>query len=128
MYIIENETLRVEVNPLGAELSSLFNKSTGLEYIWSGDPVFWGKKSPVLFPIVGNLKDNQYFVDGKSYEMNRHGFAREKMFTVVSCDLTSFRLKGSKKPPKQSGCHLHFCNQIQLCVCVWVRSRLPLSV
>ena len=84
MYIIENEKLRVEVNPMGAELNSLFNKSTGLEYIWSGDPAFWGKKSPVLFPIVGNLKDNQYFVDGKSYEMNRHGFAREKMFTVIN--------------------------------------------
>ena len=84
MYIIENETLRVELNPLGAELNSLFNKSTGLEYIWSGDPIFWGKKSPVLFPFVGNLKDNQYFVDGKSYVMSRHGFARDKMFTVIS--------------------------------------------
>ena len=84
MYTIENDTLRIGVNPLGAELSSLYNKSTGLEYIWCGDPVFWGKKSPVLFPIVGGLKDNRYKIDGKSYELNRHGFAREKMFRVIN--------------------------------------------
>jgi galactose mutarotase-like enzyme len=83
MYTIENETLRVQVNPLGAELSSLFNKSTELEYIWSGDPSYWGKKSPVLFPIVGALKNNQYFINGKTYSMNRHGFAREKIFTLI---------------------------------------------
>jgi galactose mutarotase-like enzyme len=83
MYTIENETLRVQVNPMGAELSSLFNKSLELEYIWSGDPKYWGKKSPVLFPIVGALKDNQYFFNGKYYSMNRHGFAREKIFTVI---------------------------------------------
>ena len=83
MYTIENETLRVQVNPLGAELSSLFNKSTELEYIWSGDPSYWGKKSPVLFPIVGALKDNQYFINGKTYSINRHGFAREKMFNLI---------------------------------------------
>jgi len=83
MYTIENETLRVQVNPMGAELCSLFNKSLEFEYIWSGDPLYWGKKSPVLFPIVGALKDNQYFFDGKTYSMNRHGFAREKIFTVI---------------------------------------------
>ncbi len=84
MYTIENDMLRVQINPMGAELSSLFNKTNGLEYIWSGDALYWGKKSPVLFPIVGTLKNNQYFFNGKSYPMNRHGFAREKMFTVVS--------------------------------------------
>lgn len=84
MYTIENDSLRIVLNPIGAELNSLFNKSSGLEYIWSGDPVFWGKKSPVLFPIVGGLKDNRYFFDGRRYELNRHGFAREKMFRVIN--------------------------------------------
>jgi len=83
MYTIENEVLRVSINPAGAELNGLFNKVNGQEYMWSGDPKFWGKKSPVLFPIVGTLKNNRYFFDDKNYELNRHGFAREKMFSVV---------------------------------------------
>ena len=83
MYTIENDSLKVTVNPLGAELSGLFNKSTNLEYLWSGDAGFWGKKSPVLFPIVGTLKDNRYTSDEKTYRLNRHGFAREKMFKVL---------------------------------------------
>jgi galactose mutarotase-like enzyme len=85
--------LRVQINPMGAELSSLFNKTNGLEYIWSGDALYWGKKSPVLFPIVGTLKNNQYFFNGKSYPMNRHGFAREKMFTVVSHSANSIHFE-----------------------------------
>ena len=83
MYTIENDSLKVTVNPLGAELSGLFNKSTNLEYLWSGDAGFWGKKSPVLFPIVGTLKDNRYTSDEKSDRLSRHGFAREKMFKVL---------------------------------------------
>ena len=93
MYTIENDTLRVQVNPMGAELSSLFNKSTELEYIWSGDPSYWGKKSPVLFPIVGTLKDNRYFINGKTYSLNRHGFAREKMFTIIHQSPSSLHLE-----------------------------------
>src|SRR5450432_2454857 len=89
MYTIENDMLRVVVNPAGAELSSLFNKTTGLEYLWSGDAKFWGKKSPVLFPIVGTLKDNEYFFDNKNYKLGRHGFAREKMFSVTEQSLLS---------------------------------------
>ena len=53
MYTIENNILKVIINPAGAELNSLFNKSSGLEYLWSGDAKFWGKKSPILFPVVG---------------------------------------------------------------------------
>ncbi len=93
MYTIENDMLRVQINPMGAELSSLFNKTNGLEYIWSGDALYWGKKSPVLFPIVGTLKNNQYFFNGKSYPMNRHGFAREKIFTVVSHSANSIHFE-----------------------------------
>jgi len=83
MFTLENDSLRIVINPAGAELSSLFNKSTGLEYLWSGDAKFWGKKSPVLFPIVGTLKDNQYFFDDQAYQLGRHGFAREKIFSVT---------------------------------------------
>ncbi|MEO6549416.1 MAG: aldose 1-epimerase family protein [Ferruginibacter sp.] len=98
MYTIENKNLRVVINPVGAELSSLVNKTSGLEYLWSGDPVFWAKKSPVLFPIVGTLKDNSYFVNDKKYHLSRHGFAREKTFTVVNASPVSisFELKSDE--------------------------------
>jgi len=89
MYTIENDLLKVKVNPEGAELCSLFNKANGHEYMWSGDPKFWGKQSPVLFPIVGTLKNNSYSVNGKSYELSRHGFAREKLFAVTNQTTTS---------------------------------------
>lgn len=82
MQIIEDQFLKVSINPLGAELVSLFNKENNTEYMWNADPAFWGKSSPVLFPIVGALKNNQYFYQGKTYTLPRHGFARERVFSV----------------------------------------------
>ena len=82
MEVIENDWLKVTVQPLGAELTGLFNKQTRLEYIWAADPKFWAKHSPVLFPIVGALKNNSYLFKGRSYQLNRHGFAREQLFRV----------------------------------------------
>jgi galactose mutarotase-like enzyme len=83
LHLIENATLKVAIQEQGAELVSIQHKSTGLEYMWSGDPTYWGKKSPVLFPIVGTLKDNTYFFEGKKYHLPRHGFARERKFEVL---------------------------------------------
>ncbi|MEA5404293.1 aldose 1-epimerase family protein [Arcicella sp. DC2W] len=82
MQTIENQFLRVSINPLGAELVSLFNKENNAEYMWNADPAFWGKSSPVLFPIIGALKNNQYCYQGKTYTLPRHGFARERVFSV----------------------------------------------
>lgn len=82
MILLENEYVKASFEPKGAELKSLFNKKTNLEHLWSGDPAFWGKSSPVLFPIVGALKDNAYFYKNKRYEMSRHGFARDKVFKI----------------------------------------------
>lgn len=82
MIKLDNEFLTVTINPKGAELTGLFNKETQLEYMWSGDPAVWGKHSPVLFPIVGTLKDNSYTYNQRSFSLPRHGFARERNFTV----------------------------------------------
>lgn len=82
MFILENEVLRVEVSSKGAELQTISNKVFGLEYLWNGDPAFWAKRSPVLFPIVGSLKNNTYFYKGKSYQLPRHGFARDMEFQM----------------------------------------------
>lgn len=95
MFTIENQQLRVGIHPKGAELQSIFHKTHNTEYMWSGDPAFWGKHSPLLFPIVGTLKGNTYYYQDKPYSLSRHGFAREREFTVESqsSDSITFLLK-----------------------------------
>lgn len=83
MFTIENEYLKIEIHSKGAELQSIYNKKLSLEYMWSGDPAVWGKKSPVLFPIVGTLKNDTYYFENKAYQLSRHGFARDLDFTVT---------------------------------------------
>lgn len=54
--------------------------------MWQANPAFWAKTSPVLFPIVGQLKENTYRYNGKTYRLPRHGFARDKEFVVAQHD------------------------------------------
>jgi galactose mutarotase-like enzyme len=84
MFTIEDQQLRIIIHPKGAELQSIFHKGLQTEYMWGGDPAFWGKHSPLLFPIVGTLKDNTYYFADKAYHLSRHGFARDRDFTVES--------------------------------------------
>lgn len=82
-YTIENNLIKAAISSKGAELQSLTHKNFSLEYMWSGDAAVWGKKSPVLFPIVGGLKENTYQYNGGSYKMSRHGFARDMEFELT---------------------------------------------
>ena len=82
MFTIENTHLKVTISPKGAELQSIYNKVLQMEYMWNADPAFWGKHSPVLFPIVGTLKNDSYYFNDKQYQLGRHGFAREMDFAV----------------------------------------------
>jgi galactose mutarotase-like enzyme len=84
MLVIENEKLKISIHEKGAELKSVLHKKYELEYMWGADPAYWAKTSPVLFPIVGALKDNRYLYEQKSYSLPRHGFARDKMFEVTN--------------------------------------------
>ncbi|MEN2435035.1 aldose 1-epimerase family protein [Weeksellaceae bacterium A-14] len=77
---IENEFLKAVVHSKGAELASLVCGSKNL--IWDIDPAFWNKTSPVLFPIVGALKDGSYTSGAATYHLPRHGFARDMEFEV----------------------------------------------
>ncbi len=79
---IINNTLSAVINAKGAELFSLKNKNSK-EFMWEGNPEFWGKHSPVLFPIVGTLKNNTYLYNDVSYNLPRHGFARDMVFEVI---------------------------------------------
>ena len=94
--------LSAQINIKGAELFSLKSLKTNQEYIWEGDPKHWGKHSPVLFPIVGTLKDNSYFYKDQEYNLSRHGFARDLVFEVIqsSENQVVFSLKASEATKK----------------------------
>lgn len=83
MFTIQNETLTINLEAKGAELHSIFHRQHQLNYLWNGNSLFWAKRSPVLFPIVGTLKGNAYIFEGKSFQMGRHGFARDATFNVL---------------------------------------------
>lgn len=80
---LENDHLWVTVNKKGAELTSVKSKSTRIEYMWSADPAYWAKTSPILFPVVGTLRNDSFLYLGKFYTLSRHGFARDMVFNLV---------------------------------------------
>lgn len=82
--VLENDELKVTINHFGAELSSIIKKETGVEYMWNADERFWKRSAPVLFPIVGSLKNKEFLYDGKAYPMGQHGFARDMEFSLES--------------------------------------------
>ena len=84
MVTVQNEQLVIAIAHKGAELVELVSKKTGKSYLWYGDKKYWGRRSPVLFPLVGSLKNKTYRYDGKEYQMGQHGFARDEQFTVIS--------------------------------------------
>ena len=83
-YQLKNEELTLCVISAGAEMKSLKENRTGREYLWQADPAFWGRTSPVLFPIVGNYAQKKSVYEGKTYTLSQHGFARDMEFSVES--------------------------------------------
>lgn len=96
MHTLKNDILTVEVSGHGAELTSIRKGST--EYLWQADPAFWGRHSPVLFPIVGSVWEKRYRVEGEEYELGQHGFARDMDFTLVNATETEVRYRLESTP------------------------------
>jgi len=80
---LENEEIMIEVDSLGAEMKKLILKRDNKDYLWHGDSKYWGRTAPVLFPIVGRLKDDSYIYNNQEYKMTQHGFARDNEFELV---------------------------------------------
>lgn len=80
---ISSEYISVEIDQEGAELVSLIDIESKIEYIWQGDPAFWDRHAPILFPFVGKLKDDRFRVGNKYYSMFQHGFARDSEFEIL---------------------------------------------
>lgn len=99
MITLQNDFLTAAIATKGAELQQLTNNNTGINYLWSGNAAYWGKYSPVLFPIVGGLKNDTYFYKGQSYNLPRHGFARDMDFLPqqLSSSEVVFSLSATEK-------------------------------
>lgn len=79
LYTIQNEELSVVICDKGAMLWSVKDKD-GVEYLWQGDKQYWNDKAPNLFPYIARLTNGKYTFQGKTYEMDIHGFAKDMIF------------------------------------------------
>lgn len=70
----------------GAELQSL--RLDGRDLLWDAGPL-WPKHAPLLFPVVGRLRDDTLRLDGRTFPLPRHGFARDRDFTLVEGTATT---------------------------------------
>lgn len=97
-YTIRNDKIEVTVNDYGAELQSIRMLSDGREYLWQGNAEYWASRACILFPICGRLTEGKYTYQGKTYEMNIHGFARKQIFEMLESkdDEISFRLTANE--------------------------------
>lgn len=91
MDILSNGILTAQINPRGAELTNL--KLDGIERIWEGDPAIWGRHSPLLFPVIGRLQNQEYELDGETISIGMHGFCRDRVFETVERDNTHVRYR-----------------------------------
>ena len=98
MITLENEHLTIKINRFGAELTSVVDRASDYEFMWQADADYWGRHAPVLFPIVGRLKEDQYQYNGETYHMTQHGFARDSEFELLETTGSTalFRLKSSE--------------------------------
>ena len=99
---LSNGTCTAIVTTKGAELID-FKDEQGISYIWNGDPAYWIGRNPLLFPIVGNLKDGRIRMDGLDFFMNRHGFARDMEFDIVEqgSDFVVLELRSNEETLKK---------------------------
>ena len=87
---ISNGEVKAIINPVGAELIGLYKTNDSNSVIWKGSE--WPCSAPWLFPIVGNLPKTQHECSGKTYQMERHGFARKQRFKVKEYSSSSVTL------------------------------------
>lgn len=117
IYDLENEFLKLGVNTVGAEMTYVNSAITAKEFLWKGDPSIWGNHAPVLFPIVGGLKENTYFYGGQQYTLPRHGFVRNndkvKLLTMDERQIT-LELQSDEATLKVYPFHFNFQIQYKL--------------
>lgn len=114
MLTIENELIKIGIKTDGAELCSYIDKSNNREVIWTGDPQFWKRHSPILFPLVGKINDGKFLHSGKWYNLSAHGFARDKVFSVIQHNTNSIILELLPDEETKKGYPFDFILQVEL--------------
>ena len=96
---LENEFLCVEIAEMGAEVIRIYDKTEDNEILWEGNPVYWKRHSPVLFPNVGKTYKNRVLINGTQYPTSQHGFARDNVFTCIEAanEKASFMFRSSEE-------------------------------
>lgn len=103
LHYARNSELEIAVRQPGGELASIKSLKSGIEYMWGCDPAIWKSTAPVLFPIVGELKDKSYLWKGEKYSLNRHGFVRENPqleLTGITADTLTFGMATTRETLK----------------------------
>lgn len=114
MQTIENNFIQVGILEEGGQLCRYIDKQNNREVIWTGDPEYWGRHSPILFPLVGKIENGEYRLDNKSYNLSAHGFARDKKFKTVSKKNDSILLELLADEETKKGYPFDFCFQVEL--------------
>lgn len=102
LYTIYNEYLTIRIHEKGATLWSIKDVD-GTEYLWQGNPEYWEDRSPNLFPYIARMTEGKYTLQGKTYEMDIHGFAKDMIFKVeqISNSHIVFSIKHTDETFKQ---------------------------
>ena len=115
-YKIENEFYTASVDDMGAQLHSFCSKQ-GEEYLWQGNPDIWYGQAPVLFPFIGQLKNDKFIYNGKEYSCHKHGLARKLLFKVKSIEDSKvvFSLESDENTLKQYPFEFELLIAYELC-------------
>lgn len=94
---LSNDVLNIAIQKFGAELHAI--QKDGIEYLWQGNPDFWARQAPILFPIVGKLKNGSYTFENETFKLGGHGFARDQAFELIEkdADKAVFELRANRE-------------------------------
>lgn len=112
---LSSDALSADIDPKGAQLSALRDRDAR-DLLWNGDPAVWAGRAPILFPIVGVLVGGNYRLGSKAYSLPRHGFARNRMFSVESANPSAavFRLSDDEETLRVYPFHFNLDIRFQL--------------
>lgn len=101
-FTLENENLSIVVSEQGGELQSIYGKKEQQEYLWQGNPEIWSDRAPNLFPYIARLTNGMYTYQGKTYQMQIHGFVMYRALNGTKNDNElCFELRADEETYKQ---------------------------
>jgi galactose mutarotase-like enzyme len=92
-YQLENKQFKINILKQGAQLCKFINKLNNEDVLWNGNPDFWAKHSPILFPNIGKIKNDFYSINTQTFQLPKHGFVKDVEWDLVNIDTDSITLK-----------------------------------